>query len=218
MNFWYPDTNEEPSMAINIIAIEDFQHEQPSVLLTEEEKKYFETVKQVQIITQSLAARYALAQLLKSQNIAYEGIAKNEYKQPLLLPFPSKAQVSFSHTTEYAAAGIHPHKKIGIDMEIPREKLRGIIHKYLSETELAFVGNDLFRMTLLWTAKEALYKCYGLKSLRFASQMQVILTELEQDIFPKNIRLLVPTQTPVLHKLYYQVHKTQIICVCVPQH
>lgn len=67
---------------------------------------------------------------------------------------------------------------IGCDIQMVIEKMARIAHKFLNEPEKAFVENRpkpeyLHLLHLFWTAKESLYKAYGLKELDFRKNLFV---------------------------------------------
>jgi phosphopantetheinyl transferase len=77
---------------------------------------------------------------------------------------------------------------VGIDIEMPVEKLRRIRHKFLKEEEMSRFPSlqgesELEMLTRLWSAKEAVFKWYGLGKLDFRDDMP---------LFPgKNIDVLI---------------------------
>jgi len=89
-------------------------------------------------------------------------------------PYLPDAQYHFSisHCGDYAAAIVSRDKRVGIDVEIPVEKVEKIKYKFLSADELAKfslitdfqkpgVTDNIIRYTLLWSSKEAIFKWYG---------------------------------------------------------
>jgi phosphopantetheinyl transferase len=56
--------------------------------------------------------------------------------------------------------------RVGIDIEIPVDKIRKIMYKFLSPAEMDIFNtqetlNDLSLITTLWSCKEAVFKWYG---------------------------------------------------------
>lgn len=67
---------------------------------------------------------------------------------------------------------------IGCDIQVLTLKMPRIAHKFLNEPEKKFVdmmpkGQHLDLLHLYWTAKESLYKAYGLKALDFREHIFV---------------------------------------------
>jgi phosphopantetheinyl transferase len=96
-------------------------------------------------------------------------------------PFLSDEQYHFSisHCGDYAAAIVSSDKRVGIDIEIPVEKIAAIRYKFLSAKEhelFHLVDPDTNRIpfaTLLWSAKESVFKWYGEGGVDFRKQIQL---------------------------------------------
>ena len=86
----------------------------------------------------------------------------------------SGQQLSISHTKTVAgiALGTQP---IGIDLEIFRPKIERIATRFLHDQEsFALQGKGTIeKLTLIWTAKEALYKALKKKGIIFSEQLIV---------------------------------------------
>lgn len=93
----------------------------------------------------------------------------------------------------------------GCDIQMMVEKMTRLAPKFLSDEEAAFVAghNPVARFDLLhifWTAKESLYKAYGLKALDFRAHLRLEpfdwdgikgegLGRIEKDVFRQPYRL-----------------------------
>jgi len=140
---------------------------------------------------ESLAARQLCRHLLQTQGVAYKGLYKDAFGKPFLNH--SDWQISLSHCHQVAAAVIHQRQTVGIDIEQPRPQLRRVAPKFLSQQEIDFTQYDLNSLSLVWSAKEALYKLYGRKKLTFKKELSILPFERtgEQGCFeailkPKN--------------------------------
>ena len=73
------------------------------------------------------------------------------------------------------SAVIVSNRKVGIDIEKQRDKIKRIAPKFTPIEEYQSLGEtDLIRkLTMVWGAKEALYKLYGKKGLRFLEDIFV---------------------------------------------
>lgn len=103
--------------------------------------------------------------LKKMLNIEEVELVYNEVNRPFLKD--RSEHISISHSHQWLAISIHQTNETGVDVELIREKVINIKHKFLCEEELAFVQSDIDKLTLYWTAKEAIYKAYGKKELEF---------------------------------------------------
>ncbi len=89
---------------------------------------------------------------------------------------PAGAVVSLSHSGEWAAALLGTDGRAGVDVEMVRDKAQRIAAKFLSATELAAAqaapaAVAKAHFTLLWSAKETLYKLAARRGLSFKEQL-----------------------------------------------
>lgn len=81
---------------------------------------------------------------------------------------------SISHCGDYAAAIVSRNYRVGIDIEIPNEKVQRISHKFISEYELKELNPEaLSDFTQIWSAKEAVFKWYGEGEVDFRQHIQL---------------------------------------------
>ena len=86
----------------------------------------------------------------------------------------SGQQLSISHTKTLAGIALGP-KPLGIDIEVFRPKIRRIATRFLHADETFVLNGDqvIEKLTLIWTAKEALYKALNQKGIIFSEQLLV---------------------------------------------
>lgn len=124
---------------------------------------------------QHLAGRFLLQFLVPS--FPYELIRIADTRKPFLQN--EQYHFSISHCGDYAAAIVSSDKRVGIDIEIPVEKIEKIKDKFLSEKEMSefeISSSATFNSqltTLLWSAKEAVFKWYGNGSVDFKKHIQL---------------------------------------------
>ncbi|HVZ55327.1 MAG TPA: 4'-phosphopantetheinyl transferase superfamily protein [Chitinophagaceae bacterium] len=81
---------------------------------------------------------------------------------------------SISHCGDYAAAIVSRDHRVGIDIEIPVDKIARIAHKFLSGDEQIRFGEASHReLTRLWSAKESVFKWYGNGGVDFREMIRV---------------------------------------------
>ncbi|MEP7196982.1 MAG: 4'-phosphopantetheinyl transferase superfamily protein [Saprospiraceae bacterium] len=84
--------------------------------------------------------------------------------------------LSISHSGLYSAFVFGP-KEVGVDIQIYENKILRILEKFLSKTELEWIHQftdseqKIKNSTLLWTAKEAIYKAHGKRGIQFNKQI-----------------------------------------------
>ena len=120
---------------------------------------------------QHLAGRFLLQFLFPDELIKIADTKK---------PFLPNEQYHFSisHCGDYAAAIVSKDKRVGIDVEIPVEKIKKIQHKFVSTDEQRIFnllsGNSVDRrLTLLWSVKEAVYKWFGDGEVEFIEHIRL---------------------------------------------
>lgn len=161
---------------------------------------------------QHLAGRYLLKYLFP--DFPYTEIVIADTRKPYL-PY-EQYHFSISHCGDYAAAIVSNKQRVGIDIELPSPKVKKISHKFLSINEreqfnithlMNEINHDL--LTVLWSAKEAVYKWWGWGSIDFRDHilLQVFDIQEEGTIDANFLRM----QRNFDLKLFYKVFKN--ICM-----
>ncbi|MCU0446415.1 MAG: 4'-phosphopantetheinyl transferase superfamily protein [Microscillaceae bacterium] len=164
--------------------------------------QYLQEISHPQKQLEFLASRLLVQDMLKHWQSAYYGIRKDDLKRPDLVNYDFK--ISLSHSHEYATAIIHQQQAVGIDMELIRPQIARIKSKFLNDEELSFAQDDLSKLTLLWAAKEALYKLYGQKQLIFKTDMYVPAFDLQAINGTTFIQLFPQTPDKQAFELHYE--------------
>lgn len=110
---------------------------------------------------------YLMSQLLDNK---YE-VNYDDKGKPFLVG--DSRHISISHSHDKLAIIINCNESTGIDIELIRDKVLKIKHKFLSESELQDANNDVEKLLIYWAAKETLYKIYGLKEVDFIANLFV---------------------------------------------
>jgi phosphopantetheinyl transferase len=124
---------------------------------------------------QHLAGRFLLRYLFPA--FPYELIQIADTRKPYLPD--EQYHFSISHCGDYVAAIVSKDKRVGIDIEIPTEKISKIMYKFLSANEhelFHLIQPDKDRIpfsTLLWSAKESIFKWYGNGGVDFRKHIQL---------------------------------------------
>jgi phosphopantetheinyl transferase len=131
---------------------------------------------------QHMAGRFLLRYLFP--DFPFELIRIADTRKPFLPDEPF--HFSISHCGDYAAAIVSRDMRVGIDIEIPVQKILAISSKFISAEERKIfeisdmvpehVSKDIVRSTLLWSAKESVFKWHGEGQLDF--KKDIVLTEL----------------------------------------
>lgn len=133
---------------------------------------------------QHLAGRYLLSYLFEDFPLAEIRIA--DTRQPYLAG--REYQFSISHCGSYAAAIVSRESRVGVDLELITQRIEVVAHKFLNEDEAQFLNEDYAMfleqwglrgqvhqefLTLIWSAKEAIFKWYGKGELDFRGHMRL---------------------------------------------
>jgi 4'-phosphopantetheinyl transferase EntD len=121
---------------------------------------------------QHLAGRYLLPVLFT--DFPNKEIIIADTKKPFLPG--DQYHFSISHCANFAAAIVSKNERVGVDVELVTPRVDKIKHKFLHAEELRFVNaqlqnEQLTLLTILWSAKEAMYKWYALGKVDFSKMM-----------------------------------------------
>lgn len=147
--------------------------------IAEEEAFFLEKVSLKRDIThphkrlQHLAGRYLLAYLFP--DFPSEAIAIADTRKPFLPE--EQYHFSISHCGDYAAAIVSRTERVGIDVELLTPRVERIKHKFLHPDELSMVNDSkldqITLLTLLWSAKEAMFKWWGNGDVDFSEALRI---------------------------------------------
>ncbi|TDO28170.1 4'-phosphopantetheinyl transferase superfamily protein [Sediminibacterium goheungense] len=163
--FYQQDINEETRLAVwKIVEPASF---------------FLETVSLTKEIThphkrlQHLAGRYLLGYLFP--DFPSEAIAIADTRKPFLPD--EQYHFSISHCGDYAAAIVSRTDRVGIDIELLTPRVEKIKHKFLHPDELLMLQQSavdpITLLTLLWSAKEAMFKWWGNGDVDFSEVLRI---------------------------------------------
>jgi phosphopantetheinyl transferase len=84
--------------------------------------------------------------------------------------------ISITHSFIFTAIIISNNTPVGIDIEKQRDKILKIAHKFTPIQEYKTIANTdalISKLTIVWGAKESLYKIYGKKKLLFLHHIYI---------------------------------------------
>lgn len=133
---------------------------------------------------QHLAGRYLLPALF--EDFPMNEILVADTRKPYLEN--EQYHFSISHCGNYAAAVVSNENRVGVDIELVTPRILSITHKFLTEPEKAFLKEWEFMpkvhlelTTILWSAKEAIYKWYSVGPLDFRAHMGLTTGSIKFD-------------------------------------
>ncbi|MFS4415923.1 4'-phosphopantetheinyl transferase family protein [Maribacter sp. 2307ULW6-5] len=111
-----------------------------------------------------LMARYGLV----DRDLRYDAYGKPHLR--------NGKRISITHSHQFTAIMIGSQRDVGIDIEKQRDKILRIAHKFTPVHEYRTMANTaalVRKLTIVWGAKEALYKIYGKRKLSFLKHIDV---------------------------------------------
>lgn len=121
--------------------------------------------------------------------------------------------ISISHSHDRLVIILNEIEETGIDIELIRDKVLRIKHKFLKKVELANANDDIEKLLIYWAAKETLYKIYGLKEVDFVHHLYIHPFDKKQTgELVGEIKLLKFHQ---IFKLYYQIVDNYVLVYAI---
>jgi 4'-phosphopantetheinyl transferase EntD len=112
--------------------------------------------------------------LLSNAGINPEELTYNDDGKPYLNTTLKK--VSFSHSGNYVAMQLSDNFDAGIDIEIRREKVMKVKSKFVGEKEK--FAESIEQLSIIWGAKECIYKHWSKRSLLFKEHIVILPFDL----------------------------------------
>ncbi|MEW7278731.1 4'-phosphopantetheinyl transferase superfamily protein [Aquimarina sp. 2201CG1-2-11] len=117
----------------------------------------------------------SIRHLLVAANYTDHDLYYDEFGKPYL---KDGKHISITHSYQFSGI-IISNKPVGIDIEKQREKIHTIAHKFVNEFENESLENEnqhqdkTRALTILWGAKESLYKLYATAGLSFLQHIYI---------------------------------------------
>lgn len=108
-----------------------------------------------------------------------EDLYYDEFGKPHL---KDGTHISITHSFEFTGIILSGKLEVGIDIEKQREKILKIAHRFTPMNEYRGVASDdalIRKLTMVWGAKESLYKVMSLPGLSFLNGIRVANFDLE---------------------------------------
>lgn len=148
---------------------ESFNELNTNVLLTDKSQIRLDGMKSELHQRGFLSVRH----LLKEAGYTDADLYYDEFGKPYL---KDGKHISITHSFTFSGLIISDEKPIGIDIEMQRDKILKIAHKFTPIEEYKTIANHdalISKLTIVWGAKESLYKIYGKKKLLFLHHIYI---------------------------------------------
>ncbi|KGL62710.1 4'-phosphopantetheinyl transferase family protein [Polaribacter sp. Hel1_85] len=115
----------------------------------------------------------SIRHLLKEAGYSDADLIYDEFGKPHL---KDGKHISITHSFTFSGIIISDDKTVGIDIEKQRDKILKIASKFTPIVEYKTIANHdalVSKLTIVWGAKESLYKIYGKKKLLFLHHIYI---------------------------------------------
>jgi phosphopantetheinyl transferase len=115
----------------------------------------------------------SIRHLLKEAGYTDADLIYDEFGKPHL---KNGKFISITHSYTFTAIIVSDDLPVGIDIEKQREKILKIAHKFTPFEEYKTIANVdalISKLTIVWGAKESLYKIFGKKKLLFLHHIYI---------------------------------------------
>lgn len=143
--------------------------------LSESDKDTFERFKIDRRKKEWLATRILLQKLIGE----YPAIVYGSNGKPRLAN--QKYYIGISHTTNYAAVSVSDNPT-ALDIELCTDRVKKVANRFVHKAEESYIRQEQLKqyLTVLWSAKETLYKFYNVYGVIFKEQFKVSPFELKE--------------------------------------
>ncbi len=131
-----------------------------------------------------LVSRITIKSACFENNISFKSINKDEHGKPFLEN--SDWQMSISHTKDFVGVVLRKYKPLGIDIEKPQAKMFKVLKRLCTYSELEIIADKMEYASIIWSAKEALYKLYGKRNVDFKENL---LIKKNENVFVGKIKM-----------------------------
>lgn len=114
----------------------------------------------------------SIRHLMKMEGYSDHDLYYDDFGKPHL---KDEKYISITHSFNYTAI-IISHQEVGIDIEKQRDKIIRIAHKFTPIEEYKTIANDdalVRKLTIVWCAKESLFKSFAEKGVSFLQHIDV---------------------------------------------
>lgn len=115
----------------------------------------------------------SIRHLLAEENYTDQDLYYDDLGKPHL---KDGKYISITHSHEFTAIIVSDKERVGVDIEKKRDKILRIARKFTPLEEYHTLANDealVRKLTIVWCAKESLYKLYGKPGLSFLNHINV---------------------------------------------
>lgn len=155
---------------------------------------HVEHIRSKKRVAEWLSTRLLLFRLLNEEKIIHH----HPNGRPFLTD--QSHQISISHSNNYAAILLHPALRVGIDVESRSEKVGKIASKFISPEEFVDKSQELIHQTLIWSAKETMFKLIDENEIDFRRHLHI------HPFIPQHKGIITALETKTPGRESFQIH------------
>ncbi len=174
---------------------------------TETLKKLVEQVNDMQTLSSQKHLHWFASRAALSSHFGLEVplvIHKDSFNKPSLLVGEQAYHLSITHSNNYAAVLFSKTFSVALDIEKVDQRIGRVAHKFVNAAEAEMLegdSNPVHAQTLIWSAKETLYKFYGQKELDFKQHMTIFTNKQYPTVGPVKMRGYLHKLSPVFYEI-----------------
>jgi phosphopantetheinyl transferase len=167
------------------------------------EKAQLASIRNVKRQCEFLAVRILLKKMWKDRQIYY-----TDCGAPYLEG--EETYISISHSKRFVSL-MHSKFPCGIDIESIESKALKVAHKFLNDNEKVMIGKEApaYDATLLWSAKESLYKMLNKDGVDFSTQL--LINKIENHNVRKIYAGIKSEKAETSHEVSFELVDDQIL-------
>ncbi|MGE0568291.1 MAG: 4'-phosphopantetheinyl transferase superfamily protein [Bacteroidia bacterium] len=125
-------------------------------------------------------ARFLLENIIQEKPVQ---VTYDEYGKPHFSNRTEKIAISHSH--KWLGVCVNQKEETGLDIELIKEKIKVIAPKFVNDKELEWAYDNEEFLTLIWAAKESVYKFHGRKRVDFKNHIVVSKPQSNNEFIAK---------------------------------
>ena len=126
----------------------------------------------------------------RNEHLAWRRIVRRELGRDVVIDYnevgapivnKSGTYISIAHSREVVVVAI-AEERVGVDIEWCERNFSRAAERYASAEEIALGGGDEDWLAELWTAKEAMYKYYGVRGVELRDDLRIVSYDPEHEL------------------------------------
>ncbi|MCS7075132.1 MAG: 4'-phosphopantetheinyl transferase superfamily protein [Bacteroidia bacterium] len=211
---YIPVTTSDPSVKIGLWQTTETEEELYNLLtLTKREEEAFSRCNSKKRRLQWLSSRCCLKETLSTKQ--FVEMLSDEHGKPYI--YPTTHHISISHSQEMSAAITCNTYSVGIDIQKMRIVSIDLARKYMSESELIEESkkHKYFIRNVVWSVKEAAYKCRGKKDIYLKENIRVLNIQSLIEDDAANVVIYPQDGNPVFYIVEYAFYGNYVYAYCI---